>query len=96
MPLDRDTASRWLEAYVRAWETYDPHAIGELFAEDATYAWHPWGAGDQVARGRDAIVKADRQSGAVVTSTFVRRMWSRIVHIDEAMQGVVPRLTEAG
>jgi hypothetical protein len=43
---------------VRAWETYDPHAIGELFAEDATYAWHPWDAGDQVAHGRDAIVKA--------------------------------------
>jgi hypothetical protein len=41
MPLDRGTVSRWLEAYVRAWETHDPHAIGELFAEDATYAWHP-------------------------------------------------------
>ncbi len=36
MPLDRGTVSRWLEAYVRAWETYDPHAIGELFADDAT------------------------------------------------------------
>jgi len=48
----------WLAAYVRAWETYEPSAISDLFSEDATYAWHPWDAGDDVIRGRTAIVEA--------------------------------------
>jgi hypothetical protein len=29
-----------------------------LFSEDASYAWHPWDEGDDVARGRSEIVKA--------------------------------------
>jgi hypothetical protein len=42
----------WLDAYVRAWRSYDREAIGALFAEDATYAYHPY---DEPLRGRDAI-----------------------------------------
>src|SRR5437763_10435022 len=54
--VDLQTVARWLDAYVRAWETYDADAIAALFSEDATYAWHPW---DELpVRGRAAIVKA--------------------------------------
>ena len=33
-----------------------PASIGALFAEDATYAYHPYDEGDEVVRGRQAIV----------------------------------------
>jgi ketosteroid isomerase-like protein len=55
---DGDAVQRWLLAYARAWETYDPAEIGALFTDDAEYRWHPWDEGDQVARGREAIVGA--------------------------------------
>jgi hypothetical protein len=35
--VDEATAQRWLDAYSRAWETYDPVAIGDLFSDDAEY-----------------------------------------------------------
>jgi hypothetical protein len=41
---------------VSAWGSYDKAAIGELFSDDATYAYHPWDSGDEIIRGRDAIV----------------------------------------
>ncbi len=43
----------WLDAYVEAWRTYDPDQIGALFADDASYAFHPWG---EPIRGVEAIV----------------------------------------
>lgn len=51
--MTHDDAARWLEAYVEAWRTYDPAAIGDLFSEGAEYRYHPWG---DPLRGRDAIV----------------------------------------
>jgi ketosteroid isomerase-like protein len=48
-----EAAQAWLDAYVEAWRSYDTGAIADLFAEDATYAYHPW---DEPIRGRDAIV----------------------------------------
>ena len=51
-----EAASRleaWLDAYVDAWRSYDREAIAALFAEEATYAYHPY---DEPLRGRDAIV----------------------------------------
>ena len=54
--LTHDALQRWLDAYVDAWRTYDPAAIGALFAEDATYAYHPYDEGEEVVRGREAIV----------------------------------------
>jgi hypothetical protein len=45
----------WLDKYMRAWETYDPELIGELFTEDAEYRWHP---ADEPEVGREAIVEA--------------------------------------
>jgi ketosteroid isomerase-like protein len=45
----------WLDRYVAAWSSYDPVAIGELFAEDAEYRYHPW---DEPVRGREEIVRS--------------------------------------
>jgi hypothetical protein len=35
--MDESTVAAWVERYVRAWETNDPAAIGDLFAERALY-----------------------------------------------------------
>jgi ketosteroid isomerase-like protein len=51
--MDRSDVRLWLDAYVDAWKSYDPAAIGALFSEDATYAYHPY---DEPVRGRGAIV----------------------------------------
>jgi ketosteroid isomerase-like protein len=45
----------WCDAYVEAWRSYDATAIGELFATDASYAYHPY---DDPLRGREAIVES--------------------------------------
>jgi ketosteroid isomerase-like protein len=51
--LTKATVQAWLSAYARAWETYDPDAVGDLFSEDAIYLYHPF---DEGVRGRLAIV----------------------------------------
>jgi nuclear transport factor 2 (NTF2) superfamily protein len=51
--MTHDDAARWLDAYVEAWRSYDPAAIGALFAADAEYRYHPW---DEPLHGREAIV----------------------------------------
>jgi len=50
--MTHDDVATWLSRYVDAWKTYDPQAIGALFAPDAEYRYHP---GDDPVRGRDAI-----------------------------------------
>jgi len=45
----------WLDAYVKAWKSYSPDAIGALFSDDAAYSYHPF---DEPVRGRDAIVQS--------------------------------------
>lgn len=52
-PVNNAAVTRWLQAYSRAWETYDPAAIADLFSEDATYSYGPF---HEPVRGRDAIV----------------------------------------
>lgn len=47
-----ESLRRWLDAYGRAWETRDPDAAVELFAEDASYRETPF---DEPMRGREAI-----------------------------------------
>jgi hypothetical protein len=54
--MDDAAVERWLERYVAAWKSYDPSAIGDLFAVDAVYRYHPWDEGDEVVHGREAIV----------------------------------------
>jgi ketosteroid isomerase-like protein len=51
--MTRDDLARWLDAYVDAWRTCDPDAIGELFSDDAEYRYLPWG---EPLVGRAAIV----------------------------------------
>jgi len=55
--MDRSTVQAWLDRYVAAWKSYDANEIAALFAEDATYRYHPYDSGDDVVRGRDAIVR---------------------------------------
>ncbi len=52
---DRAHVQRWLDAYVEAWKSYDPEAIGELFSEDVEYRYHP---ADEPIRGRAAVVES--------------------------------------
>jgi hypothetical protein len=51
--MTHDDVKRWLAAYIEAWRTYDPQAIGALFTGDAVYGYGPWQA---PTRGRQAIV----------------------------------------
>jgi nuclear transport factor 2 (NTF2) superfamily protein len=51
--MTHDDVARWLDAYIDAWTTYDPDAIGALFTEDVEYRYRP---SDEPVRGRDAIV----------------------------------------
>ena len=52
--MTHDDVQRWLDAYVAAWRTYDPVAIGELFAADVSYRYYPYV--DPII-GRDALVE---------------------------------------
>jgi hypothetical protein len=51
--IQRAVVQAWLDAYVQAWKSYDPQAIGDLFSEDATYFESPY---SEPLRGRAAIV----------------------------------------
>ena len=51
--MDKAAVVEWLKAYMRAWETYSPEAIGNLFSDDATYSFHPY---DEPVVGRQAII----------------------------------------
>ena len=53
--ITHETVQAWLDAYERAWETYDPEQIAALFSDDAEYRWHP---ADDPEKGPDAIVAA--------------------------------------
>jgi ketosteroid isomerase-like protein len=55
--MDRSAVQAWLDRYVEAWKSYDPDQIASLFAENATYRYHPYDPEDEVVRGRDAIVR---------------------------------------
>jgi ketosteroid isomerase-like protein len=53
--VDKPEVDRWLRAYVEAWKTYDRDLIGELFADDVKYRYHPY---DDPVEGRDAVVRS--------------------------------------
>jgi len=58
--MDHAAVAAWLAAYVEAWKSYDPAAIGRLFSADAEYRYHPW---DAPVRGRAAIVASWLEEG---------------------------------
>ena len=47
-----EAVQAWLDRYVAAWRSSAPDEIRALFAEDATYRYHPW---DEPLRGPEAI-----------------------------------------
>ena len=51
--MTHDDVQAWLDRYVAAWESYHETAVGDLFAEDAEYRYHP---ADEPLVGRPAIV----------------------------------------
>jgi ketosteroid isomerase-like protein len=52
--MTRSDVQAWLDSYIEAWRSYDADAIGALFSDDASYAYHPY---DESVRGRAAIVE---------------------------------------
>ena len=52
---DRATVSAWLDKYVEAWKSYDPHIIGDLFSEEALYYYDPF---QEPISGRSSIVSS--------------------------------------
>lgn len=65
-----DTVTRWLAAYVAAWQSYQPQAIGALFSEAATYRYNPF---DEPVQGREAIVAswlAERDAPGTYTAEY--------------------------
>ena len=53
--ITSETVQAWLDAYERAWETYDRNDIAALWSDGAEYRWHP---ADEPTVGRDEIVRA--------------------------------------
>jgi len=53
--MTRDDVQVWLDRYVVAWRSFDPQAIGDLFAANASYRYYPY---DDPIEGRDDIVRA--------------------------------------
>lgn len=53
--VTHESVQAWLDAYLRAWETYDANDVEALFTEDAEYRFHP---ADEPVRGRVAIVES--------------------------------------
>ena len=53
--MEKADVDRWLREYVEAWKSYDRDRIGELFAEDVEYRYHPY---DEPVRGRTAVVRS--------------------------------------
>ena len=92
--MDRHSFKTWLDRYVDAWRLLDPTAIGDLFAADARYAFHPF---DEALVGRAAIVaswlaepdapgswEADYEALAVDGETFVAHGRTRYLTDDRS------------
>ncbi len=53
--MQKSDVARWLADYVDAWKSYDRAAIGGLFADSASYRYHPF---DEPITGLEAIVES--------------------------------------
>ena len=74
MGVTHEDVQQWLDRYVEAWRTYDPAAIGELFAEHATYKYHPYDP--EAVTGREAIVRAWTEPSGDASSRDDPNSWS--------------------
>lgn len=54
-PLTHEAVQAWLDAYARAWETYDEDDVRRLFSDDVAYRWHPY---DDPEQGIEDVVFA--------------------------------------
>jgi hypothetical protein len=54
--MNRADVQGWLDRYIAAWKANERGPIEDLFTEDATYRWRPYGPDDDNAHGRAAIV----------------------------------------
>ena len=66
--ITHEHVQAWIDAYLKAWETYDAADISALFTEGAEYRWHP---ADEPEVGRDAIVHAWLNPGGNASSRDV-------------------------
>jgi uncharacterized protein (TIGR02246 family) len=53
----------WLDRYVEAWRTNDAQEVADLFTDDATYRYRPYGGDEHASVGRVAIVAAWLEEG---------------------------------
>ena len=96
--MTRDGFAAWLGRYVDAWKSYDAHAIGDLFSEDASYSYR---GGSANLHGRSAIVSdwlRDRDSEgtydaryeplAIAGDIHVARGTSTYLHPDGSVRQV--------
>jgi ketosteroid isomerase-like protein len=68
--MERAAVADWLKAYVHAWETYSPAAIGALFTDDVSYSFHPY---DEPVIGRQAVIDAwlkDQDAPGTFTASY--------------------------
>jgi uncharacterized protein (TIGR02246 family) len=54
MGITKNTFATWLDSYGRAWESRDPQAAADLFAEEGTYQVTPF---VEPMRGKQAILE---------------------------------------
>jgi ketosteroid isomerase-like protein len=52
--MNMNDLESWTDAYILAWASNDPKAIGDLFTEDARYFTHPF---REPWKGREEIVR---------------------------------------
>ena len=89
---DRAAVDRWLDAYVEAWRTYDPDAIGALFSERCVYRYRP--TGDEIV-GREAIVRSWIEDDPDAAGTYDAEYRAYVVDADRAVATGTSTYTDA-
>ncbi len=96
MGITKNTFASWLDSYRRAWESRDPQAAADLFAEEGTYQVTPF---VEPMRGKQAILQywtkvaqteQNIQFGyeilAVTPDHGIARWWASFVIVPQGLQ----------
>jgi uncharacterized protein (TIGR02246 family) len=96
MGITKNTFAAWLDSYGRAWESRDPQAAADLFAEEGTYQVTPF---VEPMRGKQAILEywthvaqteQNIQFGyeilAVTPDHGIARWWASFVIVPQGLQ----------